>query len=66
MTTASIAVIWRNTAGLDLKRETEFALKTFEVSQTSKVYINGESHIPGVKPIEDVFMKAMRGESRHA
>jgi adenine-specific DNA-methyltransferase len=58
----TIAVIWRNTDGLDLKADKEFiegtVLKDFEAKT---VYVNGDSYLENARPIEPEFKRLMGG-----
>ncbi len=67
---ASVVVIWRETAGLDLPAEAAFIRETVLAPDTfgnrglagaapGRVYINGDSHIPGARAVEAVFAGAM-------
>ena len=59
----SVAVIWRDTAGLDFEKETEFVRdEILSGKEPDRLYVNGDSRVPGARPIEAVFMKVMRGE----
>lgn len=62
----SVLVIWRDTAGLDIRAEAAFVrAEILAGREFDRVYVNGgDSHIPGALPIEAVFMDAMRRAPR--
>lgn len=56
----SVAVIWRNTPGLDLVTEAAYIQsEIFPHRLPDRLYINGDSHIPNAMPIQQVFTRAM-------
>lgn len=57
----SVIVIWRDTNGLDLKKEAHDLPGLVKLTAADRIYVNGESHIPNTQPIEAVFLNAMRG-----
>lgn len=57
-----IAIVWRNTKGLDLKSDKEFIEKTALVDfNATKVYVNGDSYVEDAFPIEPEFKMLMWG-----
>ena len=57
----SVVVIWRDAAGLDLPAEAEFVQREILGAQPpERLYINGDSHLAGAQPIQQVFIQAMR------
>jgi len=56
----SIAIIWRDTAGLDLPAEARFIQTQLLAGRAfDRLYVNGASRIPGAQPIEAVFAQEM-------
>jgi len=59
----STTVIWRTTSGLDLKKDKQFIeeaiLKDPKFNVMKKYYINGDSFVEGVLPIEPEFQRLM-------
>ena len=57
-----VAVIWRETEGWtedDFARDRDFVAERNLVGDADTVYVNGDSAIPGAKPIEPMFKARM-------
>ena len=57
-----VAVIWRETEGWaesDFARDRDFVARQKLVGDADTVYVNGDSAIPGAKPIEPMFKARM-------
>jgi len=55
-----IAIIWRNTANVDLKRDKEFVENTILTgTKPDRIFINGDSLIEKAEPIEPEFKRLM-------
>ena len=53
-----VAVIWRETEGwteADFARDRDFVAQNILLKNADTIYVNGDSSIPGAKPIEPVF-----------
>ena len=55
-------VIWRNTAGLDLAAEADWANEILLPEPVDRVYVNGPSYIRGAQPVEITFRQRMEPE----
>ena len=58
----STTVIWRTTAGLDLKKDKQYIEETLLKDpklKAERVYINGDFHVEGALPIELEFQRLM-------
>jgi len=56
----SVVVLWRDIPGLNLVTEAGYIQsEIFPHGLPDRLYVNGDSHIPGVRPIQQVFVKAM-------
>ncbi len=64
----SVALLWRDTPGLDLVAEAAYLQAQIfpqnpkgsrKPSGFERLYINGDSHIPGAHPVQQVFVQAM-------
>jgi adenine-specific DNA-methyltransferase len=56
----SVAIIWRDTAGLDLEAEARFIQTQLLAGRAfDRLYVNGASHLPGAQTIEAVFARKM-------
>jgi adenine-specific DNA-methyltransferase len=54
----SIAIIWRNMKGIDLKKDKEFVEKTILVgTKVDRIFINGESLVEKAEQIEPEFKR---------
>jgi adenine-specific DNA-methyltransferase len=58
-------VIWRDTPGLDLHQEADWANETLLTEPVDRVYVNGPSHIADAQPLEITFREKMAGEMHH-
>lgn len=55
-----VAVIWRDTPGLDLERDKRFIEETILAgSNPDTIYVNGDSYVKNAKPIEPKFRRLM-------
>jgi adenine-specific DNA-methyltransferase len=55
-----VAVIWRDTAGLDLERDKRFIEETILAGSTpDTIFVNGDSYVKNAKPIEPEFRRLM-------
>ena len=57
-----VAVIWRETKGWtedDFARDRDFVAQQYVAGDAETVYVNGDSCIPGAKPIEPMFKARM-------
>lgn len=57
-----VAVIWRETEGWekrDFERDAEFAVKQKLVQGVDEVFVNGDSLIPGARPLDGLFKERM-------
>lgn len=55
-----VAVIWRDTSGLDLRRDKSFIEENFLADSTfNTIYVNGDSYVRNAKPIEPEFRRLM-------
>jgi len=52
-------VIWRNTQGLDLEAEADWANEALLPEPVDRVYVNGPSYIRGAQPLEITFRQRM-------
>ena len=57
--TQRIAVVWRNSADLDLDAEKVWIAEILDPADFDIVYINGASHIPKAEPLEITFRTRM-------
>ena len=58
----SVAVIWRNIDGLDLKGDKDFIEETIlKGTEADTIYVNGDSYLENARPIEPEFKKLMEG-----
>ena len=58
----TVAVIWRSTAGWtedDFVRDRDFIAAEALTGGADTVYVNGDSCIPGAKPVEPMFKARM-------
>jgi adenine-specific DNA-methyltransferase len=54
-----VMTVWRDTAGLDLEREADWANAELLDGPVDRVYVNGPSHIAGAEPLEIPFRERM-------
>ena len=55
-----VSVIWRNTSGLDLRRDKSFIEENILTDSTfNTIYVNGDSYVRNAKPIEPEFRRLM-------
>lgn len=55
-----VAVIWRDTSGLDLRRDKSFIEENILTDSTfNTIYVNGDSYVRNTKPIEPEFRRLM-------
>jgi len=55
-----VAVIWRDTPGLDLERDKHFIENTILVGSTpDTIFVNGDSYVRNARPIEPEFRRLM-------
>ena len=55
-----VAVIWRDTPGLDLERDKRFIEDTILAGLTpDTIFVNGDSYVKNAKPIEPEFRRLM-------
>ena len=57
-----MAVIWRETAGWkkrDFERDKAFVKKHGLAAEDGPTYVNGDSLIPGARPVEGLFRDRM-------
>lgn len=52
-------VIWRNTQGLDLEAEADWANEVLLPEPVDRVYVNGPCYIRGAQPLEITFRQRM-------
>ncbi len=60
----TVVIIWRETAGWeqeDWERDYSFIRKNKLTADASEVYINTDSIVPDVKPIDPLFKRLMFG-----
>ena len=58
--TQKVAVIWRNTKDIDLKKDKKFIEETILANEkTNRIFINGDSYVKNAEPIEPEFKKLM-------
>jgi adenine-specific DNA-methyltransferase len=56
----NIAIIWRNTKNIDLKKDKEFIEKTILAeTKPDRIFINGDSLVEKAEPIEPEFKRLM-------
>lgn len=58
----NVVVIWRETKGwrkIDFKHDKEFVKKHKMIDGVDKIYVNGDSLIPGAQPVEKAFCYRM-------
>jgi adenine-specific DNA-methyltransferase len=61
----NVTVIWRDTEGWaeeDFKRDRDFVRESGMVEDANEVFVNGDSYIPEVRPLEGVFKQRMLAE----
>jgi len=58
-------VIWRDTPGLDLHQEADWANEALLTEPVDRVYVNGPSHIQGAQPLEITFREKMEEKMHH-
>lgn len=57
--TERIAVVWRNTADLNLDAEKAWIAEILDPADFDIIYVNGTSHIPKAEPLELTFRTRM-------
>ena len=57
--TQRIAVVWRNSADLDLDAEKVWIAEILDPADFDTIYVNGASHIPKSEPLEITFRTRM-------
>jgi len=62
----SVAVLWRDTPGLDLAVEAAYIRTQVLPQLPDRLYVNGDSHLPDAQPIQPVFIAAMLETPRAA
>jgi adenine-specific DNA-methyltransferase len=58
--TQKVAIIWRNTKDINLKKDKKFIEETILVGEKpNRIFVNGDSYVKNAEPIEPEFKKLM-------
>jgi adenine-specific DNA-methyltransferase len=58
----SVAIIWRDTQGLDLEQDKDFIAGVILAdAKPDRVYVNGDCYVPGASSLDPIFKERMAG-----
>lgn len=58
----TIAIIWRDLAGLDLEQDKDFITsEILKDTAPDRIYINGDSYVPNAESLDPIFKQRMAG-----